>query len=97
MILPFRTFCVGRKAPRTHETLIAGMKVRKIPVKTKDIKVSMSDVYFPGKDTDCDRETYIKCAVRTIVQDTGQTMNIYTPEISCMNRIKSAISPDNSD
>ena len=104
----------------THETLIAGMKVRKIikkgtwcitvkflhkvndvegeyciPVKIKEIKVPMSDVYFPGKDTDCDRETYIKCAVRTIVQDTGQTMNIYTPEIGCMNRIKSAISPDN--
>lgn len=85
----------------THETLIAGMKVRKIikkgtwcltvkflhkvndvegeyciPVKTKEIKVPMSDVYFSGKDTDCDRETHIKCAVRTIVQDTGQAMKI---------------------
>lgn len=65
-----------------------------IPVKAKEIKIPVTDVYFPGKDSDLNRETYIKCTVRSIIQVTGQTMNIYTPENSSMNIIKTAMSSE---
>ena len=47
-----------------------------IPVKAKEIKVPINDIYFPGKETVLDRETYLTCAVRSIIQDNGQTLNI---------------------
>ena len=44
-----------------------------IPVKAKEIKVPINDIYFPGKDTLLDRESYVTCAVRSMLLDNGQT------------------------
>ena len=65
-----------------------------IPVKAKEIKIPVNEIHFPGKDSDLNRETYIKCTVRSMIQVTGQTMNIYTPENSSMNVIKTAMSSE---
>ena len=65
-----------------------------IPVKAKEIKVPICDVYFPGKDTDFNRETYFTCAVRSILQESGQTINIYTPEVTSMDLIRAAITAE---
>ena len=65
-----------------------------ITFRAKEIKIPVTDVYFPGKDSDLNRETYIKCTVRSIIQVTGQTMNIYTPENSSMNIIKTVMSSE---
>ena len=65
-----------------------------IPVKAKEIKVPINDIYFPGKDTILDRESYVTCAVRSMLLDSGQTVNIYTPESSSIDTIKASLSEE---
>jgi hypothetical protein len=62
-----------------------------IPVKAKEIKVPVSDIYFPGKDTELDRESYLTCTVRSMLQDNGQTLNIYTPDSTSIDVIRASV------
>ena len=65
-----------------------------IPVKAKEIKVPINDIYFPGRETVLDRENYLTCAVRTIIQDNGQTLNIYTPDRTSVDIIRASVSAE---
>ena len=62
-----------------------------IPVKAKEIKVPISDIYFPGKDTELDRESYLICTVRSMLQDNGQTLSIYTPNSTSIDVIRASV------
>ena len=63
-----------------------------IPVKAKEIIVPINDIYFPGKDTLLDRESYVTCAVRPLLLDSGQSVNIYTPESTVIDTIRASLS-----
>ena len=63
-----------------------------IPVKAKEIIVPINDIYFPGKDTFLDRESYVTCAVCPLLLDSGQSVNIYTPESTVIDTIRASLS-----
>ena len=40
------------------------------------------------------RETYFTCTLRSLLQDSGQTLNIYTPEDTRMDFIRASITAE---
>jgi hypothetical protein len=53
--------------------------------------IPISDIYFPGKDTELDRETYLTCSFRSMLQDNGQTLNIYTPDSTSIDVLRASM------
>ena len=48
-----------------------------IPLRAYDIKVPLSEIYFPGEKSDLTRENYLVCETRSEVKDDNQIKVIY--------------------
>lgn len=49
-----------------------------IPVKSKEIKVPLLDVYFPADTAELTRENYLQCSMQTTLLGGTQISNVYT-------------------
>ena len=48
-----------------------------IPNKAKELKIPISDVYYPGEVADLTRKNYLICTIQSEVQDNNQVNNVY--------------------
>ena len=65
-----------------------------IPPKSKEIKVPLTDVYFPSSLDNITKETYLKCSTTISMQDTNQTVKTYTVCSDSLELLRSAMSTD---
>ena len=62
-----------------------------IPVKSREIKIPLDDVYFPTDSQDTNRENYISCNLRSTLLETGQVSNVYVVDCGSLDAIRACM------
>jgi hypothetical protein len=62
-----------------------------IPIKSREIKIPLSDVYFPSDSHDTNRENYILCELKSTSLETGQVSNVYVVNCGSLDTIRACM------
>ena len=62
-----------------------------IPVKSKEIKIPILDVYYPPDQTDVTRNNYLTCVVERSFLENGQVSVVYILDSSKLDDIRSSM------
>ena len=62
-----------------------------IPVKEKEFKMPLSDVYFPDEEIGVTRETYITCVTQCVQYDNNQNSTEYIIDSSIIEKLRNAM------
>ena len=62
-----------------------------VPVKSREIKIPLSDVYFPTESQDTNRENYILCDLKSTSLEMGQVSNVYVVNTSSLDTIRACM------
>ena len=62
-----------------------------IPVKEKEFKMPLSDVYFPDEEEGVTRETYITCVTQCVLYDNNQNSTEYIIDSSSIEKLRNAM------
>ena len=62
-----------------------------IPVKTKEVKVPITDIYCPVDSPDLNRDNYIMCELKSTTQSNGQVTIAYNVDNSSLDNIRAFI------
>ena len=62
-----------------------------IPNKAQELKIPISDVYYPGEVADLSRENYLICTVQSEVQDNNQINNVYIIDSDSIETLRNSM------
>ena len=65
-----------------------------IPIKSKEIKVPIQDVYYPVDDSECTRENYLLCCAQTKILRGTQVSNVYTIDNDCLGVLRKSMTDE---
>ena len=65
-----------------------------IPLKSKEIKIPLHDVYYPVEDSELTRENYLVCCSQTKVLRGSQVSSIYTIDNDCLDVLRKSMTDD---
>ena len=65
-----------------------------IPVKSKEIKIPLHDIYYPVDDSEFTRENYLQCFTRTKILRGNQVSNVYTVDNDCLDKLRKSLTDD---
>ena len=68
------TFCVTFKLVYCVNLL---ENIHHIPLKAKEMKIPLSDIYFPDEENDLNRENYLTCTMHNVVDNANQNVINY--------------------
>lgn len=62
-----------------------------IPVKSKEIKIPLHDIYYPVDDSEITRENYLQCCIQTKILRGNQVSNVYTVDSDCLDVLRKSM------
>ena len=65
-----------------------------IPVRSKEIKIPLHDIYYPVDDSEFTRENYLQCCTQTKILGGNQVSNIYTVDNDCLDKLRKSLTDD---
>ena len=83
-----------RQIPSLCQSQMQRLQDHSIPVKAKEVKVSLTAVYHPDSVTNA--ESKIRHTSRSEIKDNDQTVVLYTIDETTLETIRTALNP-NSD
>ena len=62
-----------------------------IPLKAKEIKIPLSDIYFPGEESNINRNNYLTCITHIVVDENNQNDITYIIDSSSIDKLRNAM------